>query len=401
MNFVRVDVFARADGRSVERPSRRGLPHPGRRRRPDHLDLRAHRHPGRDAGRRARGPAQRARVEPDGRRPAQSPVRAVSRHVPRHRSGRVGTTAGFGSPGSTVSRLPVETRMGPPTNIDRALNNFLKTSIGPDDLLAAMTPEMDPSALTFIRRPESIEAFLGTTWARRFSADTLDPVEERYFSCYPPDDPGNRFEWHRGGDGRPQAGGADDAVAAWSRAAARRAAPGTERRPDRQRRVGARAAEPGPGAADPERAAAAAARHPHGRRRQARVRHGPAHVCGGRLAAVRGRPPAAWRTSTTAATSSTSSTRPTARTSASTPSIRAASRSSISQSTISPPARPGAPTRRRWGARRRHRRYGAAARTARDAGDGGQRDRRPRDDRGATTSRRRSRAWSPISRTTT
>ena len=99
----------------------------------------------------------------------------------------------FRNPGSTVSRLPVETRMGPPTNIDRALNNFLKTSIGPDDLLAAMTPEMDPSALTFIRRPESIEAFLGTTWARRFSADTRDPVEERYFACYPPDDPGNRF----------------------------------------------------------------------------------------------------------------------------------------------------------------------------------------------------------------
>ena len=101
---------------------------------------------------------------------------------------------GFRNPGSTVSRLPVETRMGPPTNIDRALNNFLKTSIGPDDLLAAMTPEMDPSALTFIRRPESIEAFLGTTWARRFSADTRDPIEERYFSCYPPDDPGNRFD---------------------------------------------------------------------------------------------------------------------------------------------------------------------------------------------------------------
>jgi VWFA-related protein len=97
------------------------------------------------------------------------------------------------SPGSTVSRLPAETRMGPPTNIDRALNNFLKTSIGPDDLIAAMTPEMDPSELTFIRKPESIEQFLGTTWARRFSSDNFDPVEERYFNCYPPDDPLNRF----------------------------------------------------------------------------------------------------------------------------------------------------------------------------------------------------------------
>ena len=57
-----------------------------------------------------------------------------------------------------------------------------------------MTPEMDPAALTFIRRPESIEAFLGTTWARRFSSDNLDPIEERYFSCYPPDDPEHRFD---------------------------------------------------------------------------------------------------------------------------------------------------------------------------------------------------------------
>jgi len=98
------------------------------------------------------------------------------------------------NPGSTVSRLPAETRMGPPTNIDRALNNFLKTSIGPDDLIAAMTPEMDPSAITFIRKPESIEQFLGTTWARRFSSDNFDPVEERYVNCYPTDDPLHVFD---------------------------------------------------------------------------------------------------------------------------------------------------------------------------------------------------------------
>jgi len=97
------------------------------------------------------------------------------------------------NPGSTTERLPAETRMGPATNIDRALNNFLKTSIGPDDLIAAMMPGMDPSDLTFIRKPESIEQYLGTTWARRFSPDNLDPVEERYFNCYPPDDPLKRF----------------------------------------------------------------------------------------------------------------------------------------------------------------------------------------------------------------
>jgi hypothetical protein len=53
---------------------------------------------------------------------------------------------------------------------------------------------MDQLELTFIRRPESIEAFLGTTWARRFSADTPDPVEGRYLTCYPPDDPQHRFD---------------------------------------------------------------------------------------------------------------------------------------------------------------------------------------------------------------
>jgi VWFA-related protein len=102
-------------------------------------------------------------------------------------------SGGLRNPGSTVAPLPAEKRMGPPTNIDRALDTFLKTSIGPDDLIAAMMPGMDPTDLTFIRKPESIEQYLGTTWARRFSPDNLDPVEERYFNCYPPDDPQARF----------------------------------------------------------------------------------------------------------------------------------------------------------------------------------------------------------------
>jgi VWFA-related protein len=97
-------------------------------------------------------------------------------------------------PGSTGGRLPAESRMGPPSFVDRALANFLTGTIGPDDLVAAMTPEMDPGELTFIRRPESIETFLKTAWARRFSLDNLDPVQESYFSCYPPDDLQHRFD---------------------------------------------------------------------------------------------------------------------------------------------------------------------------------------------------------------
>jgi len=89
-------------------------------------------------------------------------------------------------PGTPVARPP-QTRMGPPRFIDRALSNFLRTTIGPDDLIAAMTPEMKVGELTFVRRPESIEAFLGTSWARRFSADDLDPELESYFQCFPSD----------------------------------------------------------------------------------------------------------------------------------------------------------------------------------------------------------------------
>ncbi|MCX6537866.1 MAG: VWA domain-containing protein [Acidobacteria bacterium] len=98
------------------------------------------------------------------------------------------------NPGSATGRLPPQARMGPPSFVDRALSNFLQRTIGPDDLIAAMTPEMEAGELTFVRRPESIEAFLKTTWARRFSADDLDPEMESYFRCYPPDDPQHRFD---------------------------------------------------------------------------------------------------------------------------------------------------------------------------------------------------------------
>ena len=97
-------------------------------------------------------------------------------------------------PGSTIERMPATLRLAPPTWIDRALTNFLQRTVGPDDVIAAMTPEMDPRELTFVRRPEAIEAFLETTWARRFSLDDLDPEQESYFSCYPPDDPQHRYD---------------------------------------------------------------------------------------------------------------------------------------------------------------------------------------------------------------
>jgi len=98
------------------------------------------------------------------------------------------------TPGSTAGRMPPQQRMGPPTRIDQALSNLLQRTIGPDDLIAAMTPDMAARELTFVRRPEAIEEFLKTAWAQRFSADNLDPELESYFSCYPPDDPYHRFD---------------------------------------------------------------------------------------------------------------------------------------------------------------------------------------------------------------
>jgi VWFA-related protein len=96
--------------------------------------------------------------------------------------------------GDTRSALAPETRMDGPTRIDRALGTFLERTLGPDDLIAAMTPDMDARGLSFVRRPESIEAFLAPVWGRRFSTDTRDPEEERYFVCYPTEDPWHRFD---------------------------------------------------------------------------------------------------------------------------------------------------------------------------------------------------------------
>jgi VWFA-related protein len=98
------------------------------------------------------------------------------------------------TPGSTVERMPATRRLAPPTWIDRALTGFLQHTVGPDDVIAAMTPEMDTRELTFVRRGETIEAFLKTTWARRFSLDELDPEQESFFRCYPPDDPQHRYD---------------------------------------------------------------------------------------------------------------------------------------------------------------------------------------------------------------
>jgi VWFA-related protein len=100
--------------------------------------------------------------------------------------------------GSPAERKPVEKKPLGKTAIDKAIVNFLDKEIGPDDLVAAMSPEMDPRQLTFTRRPESFDEWVSTVWGRRFSWDDLDPEEERWAICYPPDSTGDPFGCYTG-----------------------------------------------------------------------------------------------------------------------------------------------------------------------------------------------------------
>ena len=95
------------------------------------------------------------------------------------------------SPGSTTTRRPVDNKPLGPARIDRALVNFLNRAVGPTDLFAALTPEMDVGQLTFTRRLADFEELVRTVWGRRFSWDDLDPEEERWGQCYPPEFCGN------------------------------------------------------------------------------------------------------------------------------------------------------------------------------------------------------------------
>jgi VWFA-related protein len=91
-------------------------------------------------------------------------------------------------PGSvSADRAPLEKKPLGPQPIDKAIVNFLERFIGPNDLVAAMSPEMDASRMVFARRPERFTDWVSTAWAKRFSWDDLEPEEERWAVCYPPD----------------------------------------------------------------------------------------------------------------------------------------------------------------------------------------------------------------------
>ena len=63
----------------------------------------------------------------------------------------------------------------------------LDSLIGPEDLVAVMTPEMSPSDITFARKTTTIEGFLARhwNWGERDQISTVDAQEQLYKECYP------------------------------------------------------------------------------------------------------------------------------------------------------------------------------------------------------------------------
>ncbi len=72
-------------------------------------------------------------------------------------------------------------------NIRQPLVDALNRTIGQDDLVAVMTPEMSARDLTFARRTETIEGMLTRywPWGERERINSIDPIEDQYRACFP------------------------------------------------------------------------------------------------------------------------------------------------------------------------------------------------------------------------
>lgn len=93
---------------------------------------------------------------------------------------------------SRLFRRPVSMEAPPPptiidqtTSTRKALAGFLQRLIGPDDLIALMLPQTLLSALTFTRRPASIEEFLQSgVWQQPEDLTDPDNRDQMYAACY-------------------------------------------------------------------------------------------------------------------------------------------------------------------------------------------------------------------------
>ena len=72
-------------------------------------------------------------------------------------------------------------------NIRKPLVDALDKIIGPDDLVAVMTPEMSAADITFARKTTTIDGFLTRYWhwGERSRLIPADPIDQAYGGCYP------------------------------------------------------------------------------------------------------------------------------------------------------------------------------------------------------------------------
>ena len=71
--------------------------------------------------------------------------------------------------------------------VQRSIVNLLNRVVGPDDMFAVMTPDMSATDLTFARKTTTVEGYLSKYWfwGQRDKLYPDDPVEQEYISCYP------------------------------------------------------------------------------------------------------------------------------------------------------------------------------------------------------------------------
>src|SRR6185295_2557925 len=69
--------------------------------------------------------------------------------------------------------------------IARPLVDALRQVIGPDDLVAIVSPQTPVRTITFTRQLSAVEAVLSREWGLRDRAGFLDATEQKYADCYP------------------------------------------------------------------------------------------------------------------------------------------------------------------------------------------------------------------------
>src|SRR5687767_13310783 len=74
---------------------------------------------------------------------------------------------------------------GASRRLQKPLVDALDRLIGPDDLLAVMTPSMSARDITFTRRPATIDTILSRWWGGRDRLNLEDPIERHYAACFP------------------------------------------------------------------------------------------------------------------------------------------------------------------------------------------------------------------------